>query len=218
MDKSDIMKSVVFDMDGVIIKSEKFHHLATTEALKLYGVEREKEPEIKMRGKPLTDAMSEIVDYYKVNDDAHTFLVKRNDIFYDLLSKHEIAMPGVIDLIKKLHDKKVKIALGTSATRDFADFAIKKLELEDYFSATATVDDVLYGKPSPDIYLKAAELLGEDPSNCIAIEDADLGIQAGKSAGMKVVGFKSPESDGETLEQADYIITSFNEFDFKWLE
>ncbi|MFH1240054.1 MAG: HAD family phosphatase [Candidatus Diapherotrites archaeon] len=211
------MKSVVFDMDGVIIKSETFHRVATTEALRLYGIEREKKPEIKLRGRPLIDSMSAIVDYYKVEDDAQTFLRKRNEIFYKSLSENDIAMPGVLDLIKKLKAKKVKIALGTSATRDLADFAIKKLNLETSFSAIATFDDVLEGKPSPDIYLKAAELLNEEPSNCIAIEDADLGIQAAKSAGMTAVGFKSPESFGETLEQADYIINSFDEFDFGWL-
>lgn len=211
------MKSVVFDMDGVIIKSEKFHRIATTEALKLYGIEREKTPEIKMRGRPLIDSMSAIVDYYKVEDDAQTFLSKRNEIFYKSLSENDIAMPGVLDLIKELKKRNIKLALGTSATRDLADFTIKKLKLEDSFSAVATVDDVLEGKPAPDIYLKAAELLNTEPLNCIAIEDADLGIQAAKSAGMTVVGFKSPESYGETLEQADYVINSFEDFNFKWL-
>lgn len=212
------MNAVIFDMDGVLTHTEHLHRQATTEALKLYGIERKKSLEMKLRGRPLVESMEAIVEHYKVQDSIDEFSRKRREIFYRILSENDIAMPGVLDLIKKLREKKVKIALGTSATRDYADFAIKKLKLEKAFSAVSTVDDVLHGKPSPDIYLKAAEMLSESPKNCIVIEDADLGIEAAKKAGMKVIGFKSPESHGETLENADYIISSFKEFNFDWLK
>jgi len=97
-------------------------------------------------------------------------------------------------------------------------FKASLLKLERAFSAVSTVDDVLHGKPAPDIYLKAAEMLSESPKNCLVIEDADLGIEAAKKAGMKVVGFKSPESHGETLADADYVINSFSDFNFGWLK
>ena len=126
----DTMKAIIFDMDGVLIHSEHLHRQATTEALKLYGIERKKSMEIKMRGRALIDSMAAIVDYYKVQDDAMTFQNKRNEIFYKLLTENDIAMSGVLDFIKKLREKHVRIALGTSATRDFAEFSIKKLKLE----------------------------------------------------------------------------------------
>ena len=97
-------------------------------------------------------------------------------------------LDGLIDLLKLLKSNNIKTAIGSSAPSSNVDFVIDGLNIRQYFDQIVDSEGVEKAKPAPDIYIKAAKLLKIDPSNCVVFEDAIAGIEAARSAEMKVVG------------------------------
>ena len=95
---------------------------------------------------------------------------------------------------------------------------LELLNVKDKFQVISHSDIVERGKPHPDIYLKAAELLGVTPEECIAIEDAEGGVKSAKAAGMKVIGFKDSSHNTQDLSEADLLVTDFNQLTLQALE
>jgi beta-phosphoglucomutase-like phosphatase (HAD superfamily) len=86
---------------------------------------------------------------------------------------------------------------------------LRKLKIEHLFDAVVCAEDITHSKPHPEIFLKAAERLREMPENCLVIEDSKLGVEAAKSAGMKCIGFRNPNSGNQDLSKADVIVDDF---------
>lgn len=87
-----------------------------------------------------------------------------------------------------------------------------------WFDVLVTADDITRSKPDPEIYLKAAQLLGVDPGSCVAIEDAELGMQSAKSAGMRVIAFLNPNSGKQDTSKADFVVSSIRDIDLDKLD
>jgi len=123
---------------------------------------------------------------------------------------------GLIPFLDKLDAMNVSRAIATSAPRANVDFTLQKTNTGKYFETILDDSFVTEGKPNPQIYLKSAQALGFNPSNCVVLEDSLSGVKAGKRAGCKVVGITTTHTR-EELNETDFVIDDFNNLDPKSL-
>jgi HAD superfamily hydrolase (TIGR01509 family) len=118
-------------------------------------------------------------------------------------------VPGVLEFIRFLEEKKYKKAIVTSSPSAKMNAAIKKLSLENYFPVVVTADHITKGKPDPMCYLLAAQQLRSAPEECVVFEDSLAGITAGKNAGMKVVGVATTLAPDVLKQHVPQVIPDF---------
>ncbi|MCY3734033.1 MAG: HAD family phosphatase, partial [Chloroflexi bacterium] len=123
---------------------------------------------------------------------------------------------GARELDEQLREASVPIAESSSSHRMWVDAALTGAGLREYFEQTTAGDEVSMGKPSPEIHLKAAEKLGFEPADCIAVEDAPAGIESARAAGMKVVLVRS-ELTADLDLAFDWQVDDLTEFKLTWL-
>jgi HAD superfamily hydrolase (TIGR01509 family) len=207
-----MLKALVFDMDGVIIDSEPIHIDVVVQVLKDVGAR---------------PRHHEIYDFIGVrNNEMWAALIKRHGLtetVEELMERQKIyklerffkgpleAIDGIPELMARAKAKGLKVALATSSPKYFAEQVLTRIGVIDYFDALVTADDISNSKPHPEIYQKAAQALGLLPEECLAIEDAYLGIQAAKGAGMQCVAFKNPNSGQQDTSAADFVVSSIRD-------
>lgn len=204
------MKCVLFDFDGVIIDSEigAFEHFR--KSLKRTGIDITLDELLKYIGKSSLEITTELFNKNNINRDPQEFLVERRNSgsYYEV--SELLIMPGLIEFLETLKSKNIKMAVVSSTSSRSVVTALNRLSLLKYFDAIICGDMVKETKPSPEGYLKAAKLLNANPDDCIVIEDSPIGIQAGKNAGMKVIGFTGSTHVQDT-SNADIEVKSFTE-------
>jgi len=126
-------------------------------------------------------------------------------------------LPGLPDFLDLLKEAGIPMAVATSAERANVDFIVQEAGLEGYFSAVSDASMVKRGKPDPEVFLKAAGLLGAEPENCLVFEDTLKGIDAALKARMKVVGVATTHHKAE-LTEAHCVIHDFTEMDCSAIE
>lgn len=203
------IKAVIFDMDGVIVDSEPIHFESDKMIMRYYGKEITDEELFKYIGMPSIDMWEEVKVKYGLTAQIEE-ISKRQSYYKKLLVENRELEPfdGIIQLLDKLKSKKIRIGLASSSSREFIELMLSKLGLKGYFEAIMSGEDVENGKPAPDIFLKASEQLNVESSSCLVIEDSMHGVKAAKSAGMKCIGFKSPNSLNQDLSLADEVVDS----------
>jgi HAD superfamily hydrolase (TIGR01509 family) len=138
-------------------------------------------------------------------------------IYRELFSKLIEPAPGLVEFLKELKAKGVKMAVGSSGPRANVEFVLDRCGIAEYFEAIADGDMIAKGKPDPEVFLLAAKLLGKSPDECIVVEDAPVGIEAGKRAGMTVIAMETT-FPAERLKGYDLLIKTFREIDATVLE
>lgn len=206
-----MIKGIIFDMDGVISDTQKFHAQAESMVFKKYGIDISPE-EITRKYAGIKDIVTfaEIIKKYNLPVDKETLRKQKWEIMDVLLQGNVHSIPGVIEFIKKLSEEKFSHAVGSASSQDYVKNILIKLGLLEYFSVFASAFEVPQGKPAPDIFLLAAKRLALSPKECMVIEDAPSGVAAAKAAGMKCIAITTTHSK-EELKNADKIIHSFNE-------
>ncbi|MCY3557614.1 MAG: HAD family phosphatase [Chloroflexi bacterium] len=208
--------AVIFDMDGVLLDSEPLHYEAVRIILAEQGVDFPLEDYFRYLGTTLTSTWDDLCDRYPITMPFAQFEARYNA---DVLAHYRAGAPlirGARELVEQLREAGVPIAVASSSHRMWVDAALKGAGLSDYFDQTTAGDEVSMGKPSPEIYLKAAEKLGFDPARCIAIEDAPAGVESASAAGMKVVLVRSELTDDLNLT-SDWQVDDLTEFKLTWL-
>lgn len=203
---------VIFDMDGVLVDSNKAHLLSWKRVAEESGVDFTE----KMFWDTVGMRSESIVERYwpqpLTTTDVAELVNKKESIFLENCGEGVFLIPGVIDFVKRLYEKKVKFALGSSAPRANVEHILVNFGLQYYFGTRVVAgNEVQRGKPSPDIFLLAARKMGVLPSECVVIEDSVSGIIAGKRAGMRTIAFVSAGHEREEYEGADRIVCSFKE-------
>ena len=206
MSEKKITDLVIFDMDGVLVNSEGAFRRACSEALEKWNVKAEYD-----EFQPFTGMGDE--KYIGGVSESHgvPYVREMTDVSYKLYDEYAPTLLKVFDwskkILLKLHSEGVKIAVASSAGAYKVDINIRCIGVEkDIFSAIITGSDVEKKKPAPDIFLAAAKAAGEDPENCLVIEDAISGIQAAKAAGMRVATVNTSFTSEELGEAgSDYV-------------
>ncbi|MBC8034685.1 MAG: HAD family phosphatase, partial [Chitinophagaceae bacterium] len=140
-------------------------------------------------------------------------LDRKLSYFMDIVKQNGIrAIPHAAHLVRMMNSSKIRMGLATSSRKEKMTMVMKETGLLSYFDVIVTGDEVLNGKPAPDIFLKAAERLGVAPPECLVFEDAVSGVRAAKNAGMQCIAITTTHS-ADVLQEADLIINSFEELE-----
>lgn len=205
-------KAVIFDMDGVIFDTEKVYLDIWIEVFEKYGYKMTKELYVNVMGTGRKNVIKTFLENF--GDDLpieKMYEEKDNQLFYIIENQGIPLKEGVKELFSMLKEKNYKIALATSAKRERVEKQIKDKWLKESFDAIVCGDDVEKGKPSPDIFLKAAKEIDVEPENCFVVEDSPAGIKAAFSGGMKGIHV-------EDLKAADEDILKYCEKNFENLQ
>lgn len=214
-----MIEAVIFDMDGVLIDSEPLHFEVDEMVLKHLKIPEGKHYLERFVGFTNPAMWKIIKEEYQLEPTIKALIELQMRIKLDYLEKSNyVAMDGVLELLNKIQAKKIPLAIASSSPRIFIEAVIEKIQIEKYFQIVVSGEEVPESKPAPDVFLKAAELLGVQPENCLVIEDSKSGTIAAKSAGMKCIGFRNPNSGNQELSFADLIVDDFNEISLPRIE
>ncbi|HEY7602067.1 MAG TPA: HAD family phosphatase [Methylomirabilota bacterium] len=193
-----VRRAAVFDMDGVLVDNKTFHReawrrLAREESFALT------DPEFWRHaiGRPVEEAVPRILGRPVPPDEAARLARRKTALYHELADGHAAPVPGVVEFIRALSAAGVPRALATSAVADSAARILEGLGLAAAFPVRVTAGQVRCGKPDPEVYLTAAAALGVPPAACVVFEDAVVGVEAARRAGMAVVGLTTAHADAE---------------------
>ena len=209
------IKSVVFDMDGVIVDTEPLHIEAYHIFFRELNIPADDSLFHSFVGVSIENNIRQIVRTI-LNEDisqADKRIKQRNAIYLELLQSRPLkAIEGFTELLDYLHEKNIITALASSSPWQQIDIVTEKLAIRDKFSLMCSGHDVKATKPAPDIYLKTVNDLGLKPSSVLAIEDSITGVRAAKAAKVQCIALKNPYMDSKKLEEiADMSVESLHD-------
>lgn len=194
---------MIFDMDGVVIDSEKHWLVYGRELVArwLQGWTDEDQARVAgLGGEPLFDFLCE---EYGLEASEELFLKDYHESIREIYTTHAQLIEGVAPLFDEISGSDLKLALATSCTRDWVDVVSNRLGIHRWFDLMVSASDLgCRAKPAPDIYLGTADLLGISPEKCLVVEDSSPGVIAASRAGMKVIGFRNGFNDSQDLSSA----------------
>ena len=202
----------IFDLDGVIVDTAKYHFTAWRDLAKGIGFEFDEVFNEKLKGVSRAESLKLILAEAKVELSASDFekaLIDKNEHYLELIqsmNKLEI-LPGVLTYLVKLAKSGVGIALGSASKN--AKNILNRVELIDFFDIISDGNMVSKSKPDPEVFLICSSHYGVDPSRCVVFEDSIKGIQAANTGRFKSVGIGEPK----VLHEAQVVYTSFEEHD-----
>lgn len=204
-----MIKGFLFDLDGVIVDTAVFHFQAWRRLAQKLGGDFTEEQNEQLKGVSRVDSLKKIIEWTgaSVSDEEfQTLMVEKNEWYLELVQGlgPQDALPGALNFLQTAYDQGVKIALGSASKN--APMILEKLGITPLFTAIIDGNNVVNGKPHPEVFLKGAEALGLEPSECVVFEDSIAGVQAAKTGGMSSVGI----GDAETL-QADIHFTALGD-------
>ncbi len=198
-------KAVIFDLDGVITDTARYHFLAWKKIADKLGIPFTEKDNERLKGvsrKESLEILLRLGDKKLSPAEKEKFLEEKNRIFnayIDKMNEEEI-LPGIRNVLNYLRFNHIPVALGSASKN--ARKILDALGLSRAFDVIVDGNEVQKAKPDPEVFLKAAEKLGVEPENCIVVEDAAAGIQAARLAGMKSIGIGKPA----ILKEADDVI------------
>ncbi|MGD7654063.1 MAG: HAD family hydrolase [Verrucomicrobiales bacterium] len=184
--------AVIFDCDGTLIDSMPAHLDSWCDALSVYGARGVFKEDVfmAMGGRPTRDIVVELNDEYDLKLDPEEVAFAKREAFLKRLNRLTL-IDEVAAFAESLRGK-VPMAVASGGSRMVVEKSLRAVEISDWFDEVVTADDVKEGKPSPEVFLRAAELLGVDPAKCLALDDAPAGIMAAQRAGMQVLTIPTP--------------------------
>jgi beta-phosphoglucomutase len=191
-------RAVLFDMDGVVIDNLPYHVDAWLLYCERHGISLTREIFYKdLNGLNSKDTFEWLLKREFTREEINAFEEEKEEIYRGFYRPFLSPAPGLMDFLALLKVNGIKTALGTSAGPGNIDFILDGLGIRAQFDAVIGGAEVTKGKPDPEIYLRAAGLIQVSPEDCWVIEDSLQGIEAGLSAGMKVVGMTTSHSSEE---------------------
>ena len=207
---------LILDLDGVICDTAHFHYLAWSELAQEFGIQLSEAHNEALKGVSRKDSLDYILNINQTSLTAEEFesaLVRKNNRYLEFVKDMgpQHLLPGVAHFFDEAKQKKLPLALG-SASRN-AVLVLERVGLLHAFHGIVDANHVKNGKPHPETFLKASELLNINPNRCWVFEDSAAGIQAAIAGNMHAVGVGSQEN----LPQAEQHIPNLGAFDFNWL-
>lgn len=208
-------KAIIFDLDGTLFDSMLVWRDIDIEFLNEYGFVVDYPALQKdIEGCSMYETALYFINRFHLTESAEELIDIWNKKAVDKYTNEILPKPFAIDFINKLYENSYKLAVGSSNSRYLIEAVLEAHDILDKIDVIVTSDEVKKGKPEPDVYLMAAEKLGESPSDCIVFEDLLAGIEAGSRAGMSTCAiwdFYSKNDWDEKILKADYHINDYSE-------
>ena len=206
------MKAIIFDLDGVIVFTDKYHYIAWKKLADKLGIYFDEKINDRLRGVSRMDSLEIILERHEgaafTEGQKKALAEEKNAIYRELLNSMtpDDVSPDVRETFAELRRRGYRLAIGSSSKN--ARFILEKVSLLDgTFDAISDGNNISKSKPDPEVFLKAAEFLGLDPHECAVVEDAYAGIDAAKAAEMTAIGI----GGAAEYAAADYALTQFSD-------
>ena len=206
------ISAVLFDHDGTLVDSEPTHFQIWQKVLAPYGVAlSEKQYKDYYAGVPTAANAVDMVSRFAINEVPATLADAKNSATRTFLSRSAFSlMPGVKEVLSLLRSDGLRLAVVTGAGRNGVEATLRAHSLHDFFETVVSGDDVRQSKPAPDCYLLAIERLGLSPSECIAIEDTEHGVNAATSAGITCLAVPTAMSEHHSFAKAAAVLSELS--------
>lgn len=210
-------KGVIFDLDGVIVDTPRFHYIAWRKLANNLGFDISLEQNESLKGVSRVHSLRQILNWgnKEVSEEEFERLMKeKNEDYLSSISSMSEGdlLPGVGKILEYLSEHNIPFALGSASKN--ARPIVRSLEIHDRFVAIVDGNDVTKAKPDPEVFLIAANKLNLKPEECVVFEDSVAGIEAANKAGMTSIGI----GDKKVLEEADFNFADSTEIDIEFLE
>ena len=210
-------KGIIFDLDGVIVDTAKFHYLAWRKLANDLGFDISLDQNEQLKGVSRDRSLEQILSWGDKKASAQEFqqmMVSKNEDYLERISgmSSEDLLPGVRKVLDYLEAEAVPFALGSASKN--ARPILKNLGIHHKFTAIVDGNDVHKAKPDPEVFLIAAKKLQKEPSDCVVFEDSVAGVEAANRAGMLSIGI----GDREVLKNADYVFEDFTSIDIEFIK
>lgn len=204
------VKAIIFDMDGVLVDSEKHWQDVGSELVGRLVPSWNASDREKIMGLGCEPLYELLCDEYEFGGEYGNFKEEYHEAIRSVYVDRCGLLDGVLDLLIDLKKSGMLLAVATSSLRDFLDIVIERFGLGEIFDVALSVSEVNgAGKPDPEIYLRTAERLGVAVDCCMAIEDSWAGVSSATRAGMKVIGLKNGFNDSQDLSAASCFLDGF---------
>ena len=205
-----MLKAVVFDLDGVIVHTDKYHYLGWKKLADELGIYFDETINNRLRGVSRMASLEIILERFdgKLTDEEKIAAAERKNGYYrELLKQMSPAdlSPEVKETLDGLRAKGLKLAIGSSSKN--AKFILERIGLGDYFDAISDGNNITHSKPDPEVFNCAAKYLGFDTKDCLVVEDAEAGIDAGIAGGFKTAAI----GDAKKCGKSDFILNTFSD-------
>ena len=209
-DSADSDRAVFFDMDGVIVDSERYWRTEQPDHIfpaTLAGEQPDIDETTGMNYREIYDHLDE---HYETKISEEEYIDIFDETARDIYSERVTLLDGFQDLVDDLRAAGLPVAIVTSAPPEWHEIVTERFDID--VDETISAEDIDGdGKPAPDIYEYAAGVVGRDPVDCLVIEDSNNGVAAGKNAGMTVIAYRSGPNDDTDLSAADTVVESADE-------
>ena len=204
-------KAVIFDLDGVICFTDEYHYQAWKQLADKLEIPFDRTINERLRGISRMDSLEIILEKYAgpalSDEDKEKLATQKNEIYrksLENMSSDDLS-DEVRETLNTLREKGLKLAIGSSSKN--TKFILSQIGLADFFDAISDGTNITKSKPDPEVFIKAAEFVSEDPSDCLVIEDAEAGIDAAVAGGFDGAGIGSAAS----CSRATYHLNSFKD-------
>lgn len=211
-----MIRACIFDLDGVIVDTAKYHYLAWNRLAKELGFDFTTEHNERLKGVSRMDSLKILLEVGGLvfsDTEQQEMADKKNQWYKEYIDKMtpEEVLPGAIDFLNELKSLGIKRALGSASKN--AKSILEKTNLSSYFEAIIDGNKTQKAKPDPEVFLLGAQALGVLPAECVVFEDAEAGVEAALNAGMRCVGIGEPK----ILRKAHWVVPGLHQVNFNKL-
>ncbi|MCC5893967.1 MAG: beta-phosphoglucomutase [Alkalibacterium sp.] len=209
-----MIKGLIFDLDGVITDTAEFHYIAWKSLAEKIGIEIDREFNEQLKGISRMESLELILKHGNkeneyTDEEKEELATLKNEEYKESIKEitPDDLLPGIEKLLKEAKEKKLGMVLASASKNGPA--IMDNLQITDLFDGIVDPASLKAGKPDPEIFVRGAEMLGLDPTECVGLEDAEAGIEAINGANMFSVGVGSKEA----MKQADYAVEDTSQLD-----
>lgn len=220
MTPSSSQRAFIFDMDGTIVDNMAFHTKSWLAFFARRGQTLDADEFFRATaGRQGHEIMSTYMGAHLTKEESAALDFEKESLYRELYAPHLAAVEGFVDFIGRAKADGIKLAVATAAPTENIDFTLDGLALRQQFDAIAGAADVARGKPNPDVFLLAAQRAGALPANSIVFEDAPLGVEAARRAGMRAVVLTTtlPAEAFAEFDNVIAVVRDFSELDIEAL-
>lgn len=204
------MKAIIFDLDGVIVSTDAYHFKAWKMLADRLGIPFTEKDNDRQRGVSRMESLEVVLEKSPIKytqEEKIALATEKNENYVkslEGLTEKEL-LEGVSSTLRKLRTKGLLLAIGSSSKN--TRLILNKIGLGDFFDAIADGNDIKNSKPNPEVFLKAAEKIGQKPCDCLVVEDAEAGVSAAKAGGFYCAGIGGAKND----KRVDYALNTFSD-------